>query len=147
MTGYALAVGVCIVVVALLFQLLRKRRIREKYAGIWVLLTVAVIILGVFPGLAFWLSDLLGVEAPVNLVFACAFLVILAVVIHLSSEVSSLEEETRTLTEEIALLRLEVRTLQQVTGAPNPTVDDVPDVTPHRSTVSPPDDAGARNID
>lgn len=112
MSGYALALGLCVVVVALLFQLLRKRRIREKYAGIWVLLAVAVVLLGVFPRVAFWLSDLVGVAAPVNLVFACAFVVILAVVIHLSSEVSNLEEETRTLTEEVALLRLEVRQMQ-----------------------------------
>ena len=108
MSGYAFAIGLCVVVVALLFFLLRTRRIREKYAGIWILLTLAVVTLGVFPGVAVWLSDLVGVETPVNLLFALAFVVLLALCIQLSSEVSSLEEETRTLAEEIALLRLEL---------------------------------------
>lgn len=109
MTGYGLAIGLCVVIVGLLFFLLRTRRIREKYAGIWVLLALAVLLLGAFPQVAFWLAEAVGVEAPVNLLFATAFVVLLAVCIQLSSEVSNLEEETRTLAEEIALLRLEVR--------------------------------------
>jgi len=110
MTGYLFAIGLCLVVVGLLFHLLRTRRIREKYAGIWIGVALATILVGVFPGLAFWLADVVGVETPVNLLFAVAFVVLLAVCIQLSSEVSNLEEETRTLAEEIALLRLEVRT-------------------------------------
>jgi hypothetical protein len=108
-SGYVFAVALCVIVLALLFFLLRTRRIREKYAGIWVSVAVAVIVVAVFPGLAFWLSDLVGVETPVNLLFAVAFVVLLSVCIQLSSEVSQLEEETRTLAEEVALLRLEVR--------------------------------------
>lgn len=109
MSGYAFAIGLCAIVVALLFFLLRTRRIREKYAGLWIMLTLAVVLLGIFPGVAIWVSDLVGVETPVNLLFALAFVVLLALCIQLSAEVSTLEEETRTLAEEIALLRLEVR--------------------------------------
>lgn len=108
MSGYAFAIGLCAIVVALLFFLLRTRRIREKYAGLWIMLTLAVVLLGIFPGVAIWVSDLVGVETPVNLLFALAFVVLLALCIQLSAEVSKLEEETRTLAEEIALLRLEV---------------------------------------
>ncbi|NMR20878.1 DUF2304 domain-containing protein [Cellulomonas fimi] len=110
MTGYVFAIALSAVVVTLLFFLLRTRRIREKYAGIWIVLSIAVVVLGAFPELAFWLSRLVGVQTPVNLLFAVGFAVLLAVCIQLSSEVSNLEEETRTLAEEIALLRLEVRT-------------------------------------
>lgn len=109
MTGYVFAIVLCLVIVSVLFYLLRTRRIREKYAGIWIAVALGTIVVAVFPGLAFWLADLVGVEAPVNLLFAVAFVVLLTVSIQLSSEVSNLEEETRTLAEEIALLRLEVR--------------------------------------
>lgn len=104
-----IAIVVCLALVLSLLQLLRTRRIREKYAAVWIVLTLAVVVIGVFPGLAFWLSDLVGVQTPANLLFALASLVLLAVCIQLSTEVSALEEETRTLAEEIALLRLEVR--------------------------------------
>jgi hypothetical protein len=103
------AIVVCLALVLSLLHLLRTRRIREKYAAVWIVLTLAVVVIGVFPGLAFWLSDLVGVQTPANLVFALASLVLLAVCIQLSTEVSALEEETRTLAEEVALLRLDVR--------------------------------------
>lgn len=127
MSGYAFAIGLCAVVVALLFFLLRTRRIREKYAGVWIALTLAVVLLGVFPGVAIWVSDLVGVETPVNLLFALAFVVLLALCIQLSAEVSNLEEETRTLAEEIALLRLDLTRITPRTPDPDrrPAADDL----------------------
>lgn len=118
MSGYPFAIALCVVVVTLLFFLLRTRRIREKYAAIWIALAMAVVVVGVFPGLAFWVADLVGVMTPVNLLYAVAFVVILAVCIQLSSEVSHLEEETRTLAEEIALLRLDVTHLADEAHGP-----------------------------
>ena len=110
MSGYAFAIACSAVVVGLLYYLLRTRRIEEKYAGIWILVAIAVVVLGAFPGLLFWLATLVGVGLPVNLLFALAFVILLAVCIQLSSELSSLQGESRTLAEEIALLRLELRT-------------------------------------
>lgn len=106
MTGYVFAVCLAALFFVFLVWLLRTRRVREKYVAVWLLLAVAVIVLAVFPGLSFWLADLVGVETPVNLLFAGGFAVILGVCLQLSSEVSALEEETRTLAEEVALLRL-----------------------------------------
>lgn len=118
------AIVVCLALVLALLHLLRTRRIREKYAAVWIVLTLAVVVIGVFPGLAFWLSDLVGVQTPANLVFALASLVLLAVCIQLSTEVSALEEETRTLAEEIALLRLDVRQhLVRTQGQHHPQCD------------------------
>lgn len=111
MSGYAFAIALCVVVVGLLYFLLRTRRIQEKYAGIWIFLAIAVVIFGAFPKLVFWLAALVGVGLPANLLFALAIVILLAVSIQLSSELSSLEGESRTLAEEIALLRLEMRTL------------------------------------
>jgi len=119
MSAYTFAIALCVIVVGLLFHLLRTRRIREKYAGIWMALAVAVVIVGLFPELAIWLSGVVGVQTPVNLVFAMAFVVLLAVCIQLSAEVSNLEEETRTLAEEIALLRLEVKDLAECRQSPS----------------------------
>lgn len=107
MSGYIFAVALSIVAIAFLFFLLRTRRIREKYAAIWIGLAAAVVVLGTFPNLAFWLADVVGVETPVNLLFATGFVILLAVCIQLSANLTSLEERTRTLVEEIALLRLE----------------------------------------
>lgn len=108
---YVLAVVVCLLLIAAVGYLMRTRRLREKYAAVWIVLTVAVLVVGLFPRVSFWLADLVGVQTPANLLFATAIVVLLGVCIQLSIEVSSLEEETRTLAEEVALLRLDVERL------------------------------------
>lgn len=109
MSGYALAVGICLVLMGSFFWLLRSRRVREKYTAIWFVVVLGVCVVGAVPGLAFRLAEALGVVAPSNLVFALAIVVLLVVCIQLSVEVSNLEEETRTIAEELALLRVELR--------------------------------------
>ncbi|EYR64774.1 hypothetical protein N866_05190 [Actinotalea ferrariae CF5-4] len=112
MTGYVFATVACILVTAAVLGLLRTRRIREKYAGIWIALAAVNILFVVFPGLAVVLARLVGVATPVNLLFALAFIVLLVVCIHLSTELSRVEDQTRTLTEEIALVRLDLWELE-----------------------------------
>ena len=102
---YLVALAVSVAVVVFVIALLRVRRLREKYAAVWIALAVAVAVVGVFPQIAFWLANLVGVQTPANLVFAIAFVVLLLVCVQLSVEVSSLEGETRTLAEEVAILR------------------------------------------
>ncbi len=118
MSGYLFAVTLCALLVVALVQLLRKRRIREKYAGIWIIVALGVTVLGAWPGLAVGLAKLVGVEVPANLVFSSALVVLLVVCVQLSIGVSSLDERVRTLTEEIALLRLDVETQQDAASQP-----------------------------
>lgn len=106
MSGYVFAVTLSVLAIAFLFFLLRTRRIREKYAAIWISLALVVVVLGTFPRLAFFLADLAGVETPINLLFVGGFGILLAVCIQLSANLTTLEERTRTLAEELALLKL-----------------------------------------
>ncbi|GIG39637.1 DUF2304 domain-containing protein [Cellulomonas phragmiteti] len=108
MTGYAFAVGSCLALVAFLLVLLRTRKLREKYAVMWFVLALGVSVLSLFPGVVGPLARWAGVQTPVNLLFAASLLVLLLVCIQLSAEITALEEETRTLAEEVALLRLDV---------------------------------------
>lgn len=115
MSGYLYAIGLSLLSLTMIVVLLRRRRIREKYVGIWLALGSAVIVFAVFPGAAVWLARVLGVQTPANLLFAAAIVVLLAVCVQLSVELSSTEEKVRTLTEEIALLRLHVDQAQDST--------------------------------
>ena len=91
----------------IMLTLLRRQQLREKYAVLWLCAGVVVMVLGVFPGLIDRLARWLGVADPPNLLFFGALLFLLVVVVHLSWEVSRLEDETRTLAEELGLLRLD----------------------------------------
>ena len=90
-----------------IFEMLRRQRLREKYAVIWVVVVVATVLLAVFPQLLTRAARVLGVEVPANLLFFGAIMLLLFISIQLSYEVGRLEERTRTLAEEVALLRLQ----------------------------------------
>lgn len=111
MTGYWFALGSCVLLLVFLVVLLRTRRIREKYALLWVALSIGVVIVGAFPSAVAWLSGLVGVQTPSNLLFGFAIVVLLLVCIQLSAEMTTMEEEARTLTEEVALLRFDLERL------------------------------------
>ncbi len=94
------------VILAVLFEMLRRQRLREKYAVIWVVVVGLTVLLVVFPGILTWAANLLGVQVPANLLFFGASMLLLVLTIQLSYEIGRLEERTRTLAEEVALLRL-----------------------------------------
>lgn len=111
MSGYYFALAACISLVLFLTYLLRRRRLREKYVVIWLVVAVSVCVLGAFPQLVLAMTRAAGMETPSNLLFATALLVLLGVCIQLSVEMTEVEEETRTLLEEVALLRYDVQKL------------------------------------
>jgi hypothetical protein len=89
----------------LIGELLRRRQLREKYAVMWLLIGPPIAVLAIVPSLLDAVAVALGVADPVNLLLFLGVLVLLAVCLHLSWECSRLEEETRSLVEEVALLR------------------------------------------
>lgn len=103
--------GSAVVLVAL-FEMLRRHRLREKYALLWFFVAVGVLTLAIFPGLLTGMSDLVGVELPVNLLFFLASLFLLLLTLQHSYELGRLEEKTRVLAEEVALLRLDLERLR-----------------------------------
>ncbi|GGM44293.1 hypothetical protein GCM10012275_14140 [Longimycelium tulufanense] len=103
-----LSVIVAIAVLVIVVEMMRRRKLREKYAGAWLLVGLGVVIFGVFPGVAEALARATGILTAANLVFLLSGLVLLVVSLQLSSEIGHLEEEVRTSVEEIALLRCEL---------------------------------------
>jgi len=93
----------------IIFELVRRRQLREKYAVLWGVVGVLVVPLAIFPRLLDTVSQMVGVVSGVSLVLFLGVVFLLLVCVHLSWEVSRLEEETRTLAEDLALLRTELR--------------------------------------
>jgi hypothetical protein len=101
-----------IFVLILTIELLRRHALREKYAVLWLLISLIGVTFTVFPGVLEWVSSKLGFNLPSNLVFALAALVLLVVGMQLSLEVGRLEDRSQRLAEEIALLRHDLEALE-----------------------------------
>lgn len=91
-------------ILVFIVRLVRRGNLRAKYSMLWLFVGVGVAAFAIFPGILTWVSDRLGIAYPpaTFLLFAVAFLLLLA--LHFSWELSRLEDRTRTLTEEVALL-------------------------------------------
>ncbi len=122
MTGVAI-VGIALAAVILVFVLwmLLTRRLREKYALLWLLLGIVLLLLGVFPGALETITQWMGVRLPVNLLFASAIAVLLGVCLHLSWESSKSEDEARRLAEEVAILGARIDELERRDSAEDVT--------------------------
>ncbi|WP_078660735.1 DUF2304 domain-containing protein [Streptomyces sp. NRRL B-24484] len=94
-----------VLVLVCILELLRRQQLREKYAAIWLGIGVVVGPLGFVPHLLDSTARRLGIASGVSLVLFAGFVLVLLVCLHLSWEASRLEAETRTLSEEVALLR------------------------------------------
>lgn len=112
------AVG-AVLVLALMVELLRRRQLKEKYAALWLLVGLGVLVLIVAPGLLTTVSDALGFEVPSNFLFFVALTLLLGVTVHLSWEVSRVEEESRELAEEVAIINMRLDELDQLIVAPS----------------------------
>lgn len=105
-------IGLAVLILVIVLWMLLTRKLREKYAVLWLVIAVSVLIVGLFPGLLGALTALLGVQVPSNLLFATAILLLLGVALHLSWELSQVEEETRRLAEEAAILRTQLESVE-----------------------------------
>ena len=97
-----------IITLVFLFEMMRRYHLREKYAVFWAVVALLTLTVTIFPSLLRWAAATLGVEVPANLLFFVASMVLLVVSIHHSYEMGRLEERTRTLAEEIALVRMQL---------------------------------------
>jgi hypothetical protein len=97
-----------VVTLVLLFEMMRRQRLREKYAVFWAVVAVLTLVVATVPAVLDQAAALVGVAVPANLLFFVASMLLLVVSVQHSSELGKLEDRTRTLAEEVALLRLEV---------------------------------------
>lgn len=105
-------IGLAVLIIVVVLWMLLTRKLREKYAALWLVIALSVLVIGLFPGLLEGLTGLLGVQLPSNLLFSMAILLLLGVTLHLSWELSQVEEETRRLAEEAAILRGQLERLE-----------------------------------
>jgi hypothetical protein len=90
-----------------LLRLLNRRQMRGKYTLLWMFVGLAVLVLALFPSLLDRVSRWFRIYYAPTTLFLAAIGFLLLVCIYFSYELSRLEERTRVLAEELAILRAE----------------------------------------
>lgn len=110
---YILGIVGAVLTLGIVIEMLRKRQLRERHAVWWLVAGILALVIGVFPQVLIWAASIIGVEIPTNLVFFVSIFILFLVSIQHSSELTTLENRSRTLAEESALQDLRIRALEQ----------------------------------
>ena len=97
--------------VLVVFELLRRRRLIERYALLWLFSSLVLLVLSIWTGLLEIISNAVGIVYPPNALFAIAFAFVLLLLLHFSLAISRLSNETKVLAQKIARLDGKVRDL------------------------------------
>jgi len=101
----------------LVFELIRRGRLKERYALLWLFSGLVLLILSLSRSLLESLSRLVGIYYPPSLLFLIAFIFLLLITLHFSAVISGLSEKNKRLAQEIALLRQSLEEMRQASSS------------------------------
>ena len=105
-TALRITIGIVVILVLLIiFEMLRRQVLREKYAIIWLTTALVTIVASLFPYEVNRLSRILGFQTLSNFILLIIGIVNLLVLMHLSLVMGKTEDQVQTLAEEVALLK------------------------------------------
>ena len=96
----------------LVVELVRRRRLVERYALLWMSTALLGVVLAVWNGGLNWLADRLGIISPVNALFLIGLVAVFGLLLNFSVAISRLSEETKILAQTVSRLDAELRELR-----------------------------------
>src|ERR1700761_5032088 len=91
------AIIASVVLFFIVLEMVRRRRLMERYALLWLLSALVLLGLGIWTDLLAKISHAIGVAYPPNALFLIAFCFVLFLLLHFSAAVSRLGDQTKVL--------------------------------------------------
>lgn len=110
------ALVISVVVFLFIFELVRKRRLREEYSVLWLLTSVGMFVLVLKYDWLVWLTDLIGAALPTSTLFLGSIVFLMLVAIQISIKLSRLADQVKNLSQDNALLRAELSRIDSLTS-------------------------------
>jgi hypothetical protein len=99
------ATAASVVLVLVVFELIRSRRLREQYALLWLVTGIVLVILSAWRGGLNTIAGWLGVRGyPPAVLFAVGLMFVILVLLHYSTVISRLADQNVVLAQKLALL-------------------------------------------
>lgn len=96
-------------VLAIIVELIRRHRLQERYALLWIATGAVMLVLSIWRQGLDAFADLIGVAYPPSALFMVAGLFVFVVLLHFSTVLSRLSEQNKTLAQRLALLEEKLR--------------------------------------
>jgi hypothetical protein len=119
------AIAVTFALLVLVFELVRRKRLSERYAILWVLAAATLFVLAVWKGLLTSLSHDVGISYPPSALFAVAIGLIIVILLHFSLAVSRLSDQNKMLAQRLGLLQHRVQGIEREQAADESALTEV----------------------
>lgn len=104
---------ISILLLVVVFELIRRGRLKEEYSLLWLLSAIVILIFSIFPNLLLdIISKAMGMYYLTAL-FVISFLFLLLIVLHFSTVISGLSEKNKVLTQELSILEFRLEELDK----------------------------------
>src|SRR5437763_15368089 len=90
-------IGVAVVICVVIFELLRRKRLKERYAILWLVTGLTRLVLAVWKGLLTKFADAAGIHYLPSALLAVAVIFVLAMLVRASLTISRLPDQRTTL--------------------------------------------------
>jgi hypothetical protein len=107
------AIGGTAILFLIVLELVRRRRLLERYALVWLASAIVLFVLGIWQGLLGKVADVIGIFYPPTALFVIAFGFILLLLLHFSTAVSRLTDQSKVLAQRLALMEQRQRELEK----------------------------------
>ena len=111
------AITASIFIVLLVFELVRRKRLREEYTWLWILSAATIFLITVRYDLLVFITHLIGAVLPTTTVFLFGILFLYLICLHYAVKMTTLSEQVKKLAQEHALLEAALR--ESVVGQRN----------------------------
>ncbi|MHB1810113.1 MAG: DUF2304 domain-containing protein [Solirubrobacteraceae bacterium] len=130
----ALAIAASVGLLLLVLELVRRKHLSERYALLWLLAALVLVLLAAWKGLLTSLAGDVGIYYPPSALFAVAIGLIVVLLLHFSLAVSRLSDQNKILAQRVGLLQQRIDALEGDDPGPehlgdDPGVQDVGDDT------------------
>jgi hypothetical protein len=115
-----IAVIATLAIFLFVLELVRRRRLVERYALLWMTAALALLVLAIWTDGLDVIKDLMGIEDAANAIFILAFGVAYLLLLNFSVVSSRLGEETKVLAQEVASLEERLAAEQAKNDSPVP---------------------------
>ena len=102
-----LAVIVAVLFLLLILDLVRRRKLQERYTVVWFMAGLALLVLAVVPGVLGWLAARAGISDTNAALFTITLVVAGLMLLNLTVVVSRQADQITRLSQEVAILRSE----------------------------------------
>lgn len=112
LTQRLVSVALAAIVILVTVEMIRRRKLREEYALLWLMASLSLTILAIFPNIPVLLNRLLNINY-LTIVVMLVFLFLGMIVMHFAVVISSHAEQIRQLAQQVAILENQLRQARQ----------------------------------